>query len=114
MNIKGSLPLLVLDALSKGSSYGYQIAKEIREQSDAVLDFQEGALYPTLHKMELDGFIEATSTIVDGRRRRSYSLTPQGEGQLAAERHQWLQYVKAVNTVLRAPLASQVEPSVDT
>jgi PadR family transcriptional regulator, regulatory protein PadR len=100
MNIKGSLPLLVLDALSKGSSYGYQIAKEIREQSDAVLDFQEGALYPTLHKMELDGLIEGSTTVVEGRRRRYYQLTTRGKGQLAAERHEWLQYVQAVNTVL--------------
>jgi PadR family transcriptional regulator, regulatory protein PadR len=102
MNIKGSLPLLVLDALSKRPSYGYQIAKGIREQSDAVLDFQEGALYPTLHKMELEGLIEATSKIVEGRQRRYYHLTPQGEGQLAAERHEWLRFVSAVNTVLGA------------
>ena len=100
MNIKGSLPMLVLDALSRGSSYGYQIAKEIREQSGAVLDFQEGALYPTLHKLEEEGLIEASTTTVDGRQRRYYRLTRRGEGQLAAERHEWLRYVRAVNTVL--------------
>jgi PadR family transcriptional regulator, regulatory protein PadR len=100
MNIKGSLPLLVLHALSRESSYGYQIAKTIREQSDAVLDFQEGALYPTLHKMEVDGLIEASTTVVEGRQRRYYCLTQQGQGQLAAERREWQQYVKAVDLVL--------------
>ena len=102
MNIKGSLPLLVLDALSRGPSYGYQIAKEIREQSEAVLDFQEGALYPTLHKLEEEGLIEASTTTVDGRQRRYYSLTLLGKQELAAERHEWARYVQAVNTVLGA------------
>ncbi|MGC9523462.1 MAG: PadR family transcriptional regulator [Anaerolineae bacterium] len=102
MNIKGSLPLLILDALSKGASYGYQMAKDIRERSGAILDFQEGALYPTLHKLEDEGKIEAYTMVVEGRQRRYYRLTPVGEDELAEQRDQWLQYVEAVDAVLGA------------
>lgn len=102
MNIKGSLPLLILDALSKRASYGYQMAKDIRERSGAILDFQEGALYPTLHKLEDEGKIEAYTTVVEGRQRRYYRLTPVGEDELAEQRDQWLQYVEAVDAVLGA------------
>ncbi|MGC9522049.1 MAG: PadR family transcriptional regulator [Anaerolineae bacterium] len=100
MNVKGSLRLLILDALSRGASYGYQIAKEIKAKSDGVLDFQEGTLYPTLHKLEKDGLIEAYSAEVDGRQRRYYRLTEAGERALSRERQEWSTYVKAVNTVL--------------
>lgn len=102
MNIKGSLPLLILDALSKGASYGYQIAKNIRELSGEILDFQEGALYPTLHRLEQEGLIEASTQTVGGRQRRYYRLTSMGEGQLVEGRREWSQYVEAVNTVLGA------------
>ncbi len=100
MSIKGSLPLLILDALSKRTSYGYQIAKDIREQSDGILDFQEGALYPTLHKLERDGKIEAHTRVVEGRQRRYYRLTSVGEHELAEQRQLWSQYVEAVDAVL--------------
>jgi len=100
VNMKGSLPLLVLDALSKGSSYGYQIAKEIKARSGDVLNFQEGTLYPALHKLEKGGFIEAYTVTVDGRRRRYYRLTEAGARALNEERTTWFTYVQAVNALL--------------
>lgn len=100
MNVKGSLPLLILNALSEGAGYGYQIAKEIKEHSEGVLDFQEGSLYPTLHKLEKEGFIEAYTQKVEGRRRRYYRLTKKGSRELARERQAWFTFVQAVNMVL--------------
>ncbi len=100
MNVKGSLQLLILDALSRGASYGYHIAKEIKAKSDGVLDFQEGTLYPTLHKLEKEGLIEAYSAEVDGRQRRYYRLTEAGERALSREHQEWNTYVRAVNAVL--------------
>ncbi|HVU10832.1 MAG TPA: helix-turn-helix transcriptional regulator, partial [Phototrophicaceae bacterium] len=58
MNLKGSLPLLILHVLTQGSNHGYGIAKLIRDQSGGVLDFKEGTLYPTLHTLEQQGLIE--------------------------------------------------------
>lgn len=100
MNVKGSLPLLILNALSSGAGYGYQIAKEIKEHSEGVLDFQEGSLYPTLHKLEKEGLIEAYTQKVDGRRRRYYRLTEKGSQELVREKRAWFTFVQAVNTVL--------------
>jgi len=100
MNVKGSLSLLVLHALSKGSSYGYQIAREIKTRSGDVLDFQEGTLYPALHRLEKGGFIEAYVVSVDGRRRRYYRLTEAGARALDEERSTWFTYVQAVNALL--------------
>src|SRR4029079_96329 len=70
MNLKGSLPLLVLHALAQGLNYGYGIAKQIKAQSQGVLDFKEGTLYPTLHGMEKQGLIAAYEQEESGRMRR--------------------------------------------
>ncbi len=101
MNLKGSLPLLVLHTLAQGSNHGYQIAKHIREHSAGVLDFKEGTLYPTLHGMEQQGLIEAYDAELDGRKRRFYRLTDSGRSALRAELDEWTRYSAAVNQVLR-------------
>jgi PadR family transcriptional regulator, regulatory protein PadR len=100
MNVKGSLPLLILDTLARGASYGYQIAKEIRTRSGEVLAFQEGTLYPMLHKLEKDGLIEGYTASVDGRERRYYRLTEAGCRELTRQRQAWQVYAHAVNAVL--------------
>ena len=100
MNVKGSLPLLILNTLARGASYGYQIAKEIRTRSGEVLAFQEGTLYPMLHKLEKDGLIEGYTASVDGRERRYYRLTEAGSRELSRQRRAWQAYAHAVNAVL--------------
>jgi PadR family transcriptional regulator PadR len=100
MNIKGSLPLLILHALSTGPKHGYRIAKEIKRGSEGVLDIAEGTLYPTLHDLEKRGLIEAFEEEVRGRTRRCYSLTVAGERELAKQRTDWAQYAHAVDMVL--------------
>lgn len=100
MNLKGSLPLLVLHLLARRASHGYQIAKDIKAASEGVLDFREGTLYPTLHSMEQRGWIEAFEEEAGGRTRRYYRLTEAGWGALAQEREEWHRYSAAVNLVL--------------
>ena len=100
MNMKGSLPLLILHVLSKGPCHGYRIAKSIKLASDGVLDFREGTLYPTLHKMEKQGAIEAYEEMENGRKRRYYRITKVGRGNLARQREAWANYAQAVETVL--------------
>lgn len=104
MNIKGSLPLLILHTLSSGPKHGYRIAREIKEKSEEVLDFAEGTLYPTLHDLEKRGLIEAVEEEVRGRKRRSYRLTQQGAGALEQERAEWQAFSQAVNVVLGGAL----------
>ena len=100
MNIKGSLPLLILHNLAGGPSHGYQISKSIKQQSDGVLNFKEGTLYPTLHSLEKQGMIEGFREKENGRVRRYYRLTDQGASLLEAQKQEWAQFSQAVNTIL--------------
>lgn len=100
MNMKGSLPLLILNELSVKPGHGYYIAKQIRQKSEGVLNFAEGTLYPTLHNLEKQGLIEAFEQEEKGRTRRYYRLTSNGQTALVAERKEWAQFSASVNAVL--------------
>lgn len=101
MNFRGSLTLLILFVLSKGPNHGYQIAKAIKQQSDGILDFKEGTLYPTLHGLEQQGMIEAFEQAENGRSRRYYRLTQDGRALLDQELDEWARYSSAVNNILK-------------
>ncbi len=100
MNVKGTLPLLVLQTLSEEALHGYAIAQRIKARSKGVLDFKEGTLYPTLHSLEEQGSIEANSIVVDGRIRHIYRLTDKGNKMLEAQSLEWAKIVGAMNNVL--------------
>jgi len=100
VNIKGSLPLLILHDLDYGDNHGYQIAKDIKVKSDGVLDFKEGTLYPTLHNMEKQGYIESYKSKHEGRTRRYYRLTSEGRRALEQEMQEWQDFTSAVSAVL--------------
>jgi DNA-binding PadR family transcriptional regulator len=104
MNLKGSLTLLILNALAHGPSHGYRIAQEIKKNSKGVLDFKEGTLYPTLHNMEREELVETYSSEENGRVRRYYKLTELGKATLIKERKAWQDYVDAVNLNLETNL----------
>jgi PadR family transcriptional regulator, regulatory protein PadR len=105
MNLKGSLPLLILHTLGDGPKHGYLIAKQIKQQSQGVLDFKEGTLYPTLHGLEKRGYVEAFSEEENGRIRRYYRLTDSGHGALVSEAEQWTRYSKAINMILKGSVS---------
>lgn len=100
MNIKGTLPLLILQSVSAQPRHGYQIAQVIKQTSDGVLDFKEGTLYPTLHNLLAQGYLESFAEEENGRMRHYYRLTNSGAGLLASEQKEWQQIVKAVNQTL--------------
>ncbi len=100
MNLKGTLPTLILQVLLGGPLHGYRIAQEIKKRSKGVLEFREGTLYPALHDLENRGFITSEEIIVKGRPRRDYRLTDAGRGILLDERKEWRRYVNAVDLVL--------------
>jgi transcriptional regulator len=97
----GTLDLLILKAVAWGPRHGYAIGRWIRETTSDVLDVQEGALYPALHRLERKGMLSeewrATET---GRQAKFYSLTPTGRAHLRAERKRWEQYSDAVARAL--------------
>lgn len=102
MNLKGTLPVLILQVLSQGDKHGYAIAQEIKQRSRGVLDFKEGSLYPALHAQEKKGFIASVDRRQDGRRRRYYRLTKAGAKALEAHRNEWRQLSTAVTEILEA------------
>src|SRR5271155_4405474 len=96
MNLKGTLPTLILEALMHEPSHGYRIAQKIKERSEGVLDFKEGTLYPALHKLENEGMLESYDSVENGRTRRYYRITKSGRGMLAKDRAEWLALSRAV------------------
>ena len=101
MNLRGTLPTLILEALQDRPDHGYSIAQRIKERSRGVLDFKEGTLYPALHKLERDGLVESYEEVENGRTRRYYRLTPPGRKVLAKDRDEWRKLSRAVSMILR-------------
>jgi PadR family transcriptional regulator, regulatory protein PadR len=54
----GTLDLLILPRLARGPMHGFSIAEYLHAVSDA-LHVEEGSLYPALHRLESQGFIES-------------------------------------------------------
>jgi transcriptional regulator len=100
VNLKGSLSMLILHIVAGEPSHGYQIAKLIKQQSEGVLDFKEGTLYPTLHSLEEQGLLEAYTQVENGRTRRYYRLTEAGGTMQKQQRAEWQRYARAVNLIL--------------
>ena len=99
--VLGTLDFLVLRTLAWGPMHGYAIARSIKERSDDVILVEEGALYPALHRMERQGWVESEWGLSENNRRaRYYQVTPRGRQQLRAEVAAWTRYVAAVGRVL--------------
>ena len=102
MNLKGTLPVLILQVLSEGEKHGYAIAQDIKQRSEGVLDFKEGSLYPALHAQEKKGLIQSFDRKENGRRRRYYRLTESGSAALVTHREEWHRLSTAVTGILEA------------
>ncbi len=88
--VAASATPLVLAILAEGDSYGYAIIKRVAELSGGHLQWTDGMLYPVLHRLERQGFVEANWVTSDtGRKRKYYRITAEGRAQLAAQRQQW-------------------------
>jgi PadR family transcriptional regulator, regulatory protein PadR len=101
--LQGTLSLLVLKALhSRGKMHGYALTSHIQKVSAELLRVEEGSLYPALHRMEQEGWIQAECGITEkGRNARFYFLTPRGEKQLTLECESWERLTQGVSRVLR-------------
>jgi len=79
---KGSTPTLLLALLRNGEMYGYEMAEALAKSRDGLLAISEGSLYPTLHRLESDGLVEAMWRAGQGPRpRRYYRLTSRGRAE---------------------------------
>ncbi|UII31059.1 PadR family transcriptional regulator [Fulvivirga ulvae] len=89
---------IILGILKQGSSYGYLIIKKIKEMSGGKMKYSDGMLYPVLHRLEKEGFIQSNWVMEDDstRPRKYYEITAKGKEELLVEQKQWQQ----VNAVL--------------
>jgi len=80
---KGTLQTIILNLLSENEKmYGYEITQKVKLVTQGELLLKEGALYPALHKLEADGFLETSTEVVDNRVRKYYSLSKDGEKEV--------------------------------
>jgi PadR family transcriptional regulator, regulatory protein PadR len=101
--IQGTLEMLILRALQRGSTHGYGVAEWIHQTSQQVLKVEEGALYPALHRLELRGLLSAHWGMSDNNRRaKFYQLTAEGKKRLSAESQRWARLSAAVAFVMQA------------
>lgn len=89
--IAASTKPMILSILSSEENYGYQIIQNVKRISGGHLEWSDGMLYPVLHRLEKDGFIQSQWRISEeGRRRKYYCITELGLKELEVERQQWM------------------------
>lgn len=99
--LQGTLDLLILRTITTEPLHGWGIAKRILLLSGDVLSVQQGSLYPALHRLEHQGWIEAEWRTSDlGRDAKFYSLTAEGRKQLSREIESWERLSSAVRLLL--------------
>lgn len=99
--MRAALEPVLLEVISAGASYGYEIARAIENASRGELLAQEGTLYPALHRLEKQGYLRAVwKTSAEGRRRKYYDLTAQGRRRLEALRAEWESFSRVVSRIL--------------
>jgi transcriptional regulator len=99
--VQGTLDLLILKTVALQPMHGWGIAQRIRQTSQDVLQVNQGALYPALHRLEQQGWIRAKwGESENNRRAKFYSLTPDGTRYLRREQAQWNRLSLAIDQVL--------------
>lgn len=99
--LKGSTTILVLGLLKQKPMYGYEMIKAIDEKSNGIFAFKEGTLYPILHGLENDNYVEAYwEESSEGRKRKYYRITKDGLKHFAEKEEEWAAYKGAVDKFL--------------
>jgi PadR family transcriptional regulator PadR len=97
--LKGHLDSLILAVVAPAPLHGYAIIDRLKQRSGGALTLPEGTVYPALHRLEEAGYL-TSSWSGSGRRRRVYSLTRRGRGELDSRRTEWRAFSTAVEAVL--------------
>src|SRR2546421_11873498 len=99
--LQGTLDLLILRTLQAGPMHGWAVSERIQQISQEVLKVNQGSLYPALHRLEHQGWVQAEWGVSElGRRARFYHLTAAGRKQLGLEIENWARLTGAIGRVL--------------
>jgi len=103
--VRGSVVPIVLSLLKDRAMYGYEIVKVVNQRTGGQLEWKEGTLYPTLHRLQADRMVsaywaDAPSKAGPGRKRKYYAITPKGLRELQRRTCEWREFSTAVNAIL--------------
>jgi len=101
--VQGTLDLLILKVVALEPMHGWAIAQRIHQMSAEVLQVGQSALYPALHKLEQQGWIEAEWKLSENNRRaKYYSITRSGRKVLTQEAANWERLSAAITAIVQA------------
>ena len=101
--IKGTLKTIVLSLLSEHDRmYGYEITQHVKDKTSGEIQLTEGALYPTLHKLEAEGFLETEKVSIGKRVRKYYRLTENGNKQANDKVNEFRKFSETMNDLLNS------------
>lgn len=98
--LSGAVDTLLLEVISGGATYGYEIAQTLLARSQGYFEITEGSLYPALHRLERQKYLQSFWKEADGRERKYYKLTPAGRTALSAKKKEWQQFVVGAQGIL--------------
>jgi PadR family transcriptional regulator, regulatory protein PadR len=97
---QGTLDMLILQILTLEPAHGYSIAQRLEQISKAVVQVNQGSLYPALHRLEQRGWLVAEwKPSETGREAKFYSLTRAGRKQLSVEKESWARLTGAIQLI---------------
>ena len=98
--MRGAGPTAVLQTLSKGEAYGYELVEALEKRTEGVLAMGQSTLYPLLYNLEAKGLIEANwKDAPSGRARKYYRLTSKGRRKLAEDVEAWNALAAAMRAI---------------
>ena len=101
--LKGTLDLLIMKTLRLEPRHGVAVADRIAQITRGTFDVKPGSLFPALHRLEQEGFLEGEwGATPEGRRAKFYRLTAAGQRQLTVEKRNWTRVAQAIGQVLEA------------
>lgn len=104
--LKGTLQTIILKVLKDhGKMYGYEITQRVGELSDGRILLTEGALYPTLHKLEAEGFLKTEIVNIGKRVRKYYILTADGKAIAKDRVNEFVDFIRTMSSVLQVHVA---------
>lgn len=99
--LKGTLDMMILRTLIGGDAHGHTIAKVIERTSEAVLEVEQGSLYPALHRLEDRRWVSSYWGVSENNRKaKFYRLSAEGRKQLVRETSRWRQMTRAIGLVM--------------
>lgn len=101
---KGSLNTIIMKLLEQnGKMYGYEITQKVKEITAGEMNITEGALYPALHKLEAEGYLDAEMDKVDGRIRKYYKLTESGVKETVSRMEELENFIRNMQNIVTGP-----------